>query len=53
MVGLIKIAVSLLADAIRFVAFLFRSTRSLQAENLFFCVASWHCSWNGAFGHDG
>ena len=35
MVGLIKIAVSLLADAIRFVAFLFRSTRSLQAENLF------------------
>jgi transposase InsO family protein len=33
--ALIKIAACLLADAFRFVALLFRSTKSLQAENLF------------------
>jgi hypothetical protein len=33
--ALLKIAICLLADAFRFVALLFRSTKSLQAENLF------------------
>ena len=33
--ALLKIAASLLADVFRFVALLFRSTKSLQAENLF------------------
>lgn len=33
--ALLKIAACLLADAFRFVALLFRSTKSLQAENLF------------------
>jgi putative transposase len=35
MVALIKITVYLLDDAFRFVCLLFRSTQSLQAENLF------------------
>src|SRR3977135_1136360 len=35
MVAVLKIAVYVLADAFRFVALLFRSTKSLQAENLF------------------
>jgi putative transposase len=35
MVALIKIAVYLLADVFRLVCLLFRSTNSLQAENLF------------------
>jgi putative transposase len=34
-VAALKIAVCVLADAFRFVAFLFRSTHSLRAENLF------------------
>ena len=33
--ALLKIAACLLADAFRFVALLFRSTESLQTENLF------------------
>ena len=33
--ALLKIAACLLADAFRFVALLFRSTKSLEAENLF------------------
>ena len=33
--ALVKIAACLLADVFRFVALLFRSTKSLQAENLF------------------
>jgi hypothetical protein len=33
--ALLKIAACLLADTFRFVALLFRSTKSLQAENLF------------------
>ena len=35
MAGLLKILVYLLADAVRYVALLFRSTNSLRAENLF------------------
>src|SRR3984893_18055693 len=35
MVALIKIAVQLLADAVRFSILLFRPTLSVQAENLF------------------
>jgi hypothetical protein len=33
--ALLKIAACLLADTFRFVALLFRSTKSLQVENLF------------------
>jgi hypothetical protein len=35
MVALIKIAVHLLADLLRFVVLLFRTTQSIQTENLF------------------
>jgi putative transposase len=35
MVGLIRISVQLLGDALRFAVLLFRSTRSIKAENLF------------------
>ena len=35
MVGLLKIAVHLLADILRFVILLFRTTQSIQTENLF------------------
>ena len=35
MVALLKIAVHLLADILRFVILLFRTTQSIQTENLF------------------
>lgn len=35
MAGLLKIAAYLFADAVRYVALLFRSSNSLRAENLF------------------
>jgi hypothetical protein len=46
MVTLVRIALRLIEDALRWVVLLFRSTESVHVENLFLRAGSWLFTWS-------